>query len=132
MPEKMPDVETLYNDFNIPLGQARYIIQAISYKRAGPLYLNAVGEILNSFDTGNVDKKCNTITIKILKSSENILKEIIFGIAYKNESIPAPQPQKEFGKFVYYPIRINDIESIKNKLQDRLKSSQKSISGGNK
>jgi hypothetical protein len=121
---EMPDAGDLYNKFNIPLGQARYIIQAISYKRAGSLYALALKDVLASFDKGSVDPKLNTVTIRILKTSENILKEIIFDMAYENEKIPTPQPQKELGKFVYYALRINDIESIKNKLKEKLQNNR--------
>lgn len=121
---EMPDVGNLYNEFNIPLGQARYIIQAISYKRAGLLYAMSLKEVLASFDKGKVDTRLNTVTIRILKTSENILKEIVFDMAYENETIPTPQPQKELGKFVYYTLRINDVENIKNKLKEKLQNNR--------
>ena len=40
-----PDTGTLYNKFNFPLGQSRYIIQAISYREAGLLYRMALEDI---------------------------------------------------------------------------------------
>lgn len=118
-PGEVPDVETLYNKFNIPLGQARYITQAISYKKAGLIYSLTLKEILDSFDNGKVDQISNSITIKIHKTSEKALREIIYGLAYQDESIPTPLPLKELGKFVYYNIRNIDVDKIKQKLKEK-------------
>ena len=120
---EIPDVRTLYNEFNFPLGQARYLIQAISYRRGGQLYHMALKEIYNAIKEETKvlpdDKPEKTITIKILRTSEQALLDAVLDLIYEDKDVPRPERTTAVGKYVWYKLRTKDAKKIKKNLEKR-------------
>jgi hypothetical protein len=119
LPGEVPDAETLYNEFNIPLGQSRYIIQSISYKRTGVLNQLALQDILDSINK-EIGSSDPISVIRIKRISEKILREIINELSLNDENIPAPSVSKDLGKYLEFKLRTHDLSAIKNVVQSKI------------
>ena len=117
--DEVPDMEVLYNEFNIPLGQARYITQAISYKQTGTFHVIALKHILKSVNEKIGNSEPISI-IRIKKTSERVLREIINELSYSDDSIPTPSVAKDLGKYVDYKLRTHDLQAIKDSVTRKL------------
>lgn len=128
----VPDASTLYNEFNIPLGQARYLVQAISYRRAGLLYSLALQGVGDGIDGAMVeraqlpesDRDAQTaITIRIPRVWEKTLEDVVLELCYEDDSVPRPEPCDRVGKYSFYTLRVRDVDSIRQSIDNRLESS---------
>jgi hypothetical protein len=116
---EVPDAETLYNEFNIPLGQARYITQAISYKSTGALHGLALQDILRAVNE-NIDKDEDISVIRIKRSSEKLLREIINKLSLNDDTIPPLSVSKDLGKYLDLKLRNYDLPAIKKVIEGKL------------
>jgi hypothetical protein len=127
--DEVPDASALYNQFSIPLGQARYIVQAISYKQAGALYRRALKDIEQAVDDRMAEREKlskserdaqTDIKIRILESSEKTLKELVLRLCYGDGAVPAPKRASTLGRYVYYSLRVKDVPAIQKVIGEKL------------
>jgi hypothetical protein len=117
-PTDVPDAVLLYNDLRLPLGQARYIAQAISYQRGTYLQILALQNILRALHT-TVDawqRRPNRgdqerFLIKIPASSENAYLGALKSLALNTE-IAFPVRKERLYDYVTYLVETTEWKKI--------------------
>lgn len=127
-PNDIPNAESLYNNFRLPLGQARYIAQAISYQRGSHMHGLALENVLRAIHEAvakwlarpEAEQAAQTrLIVKFPQSCDKVYVEAIGPLVLDNN---VRRPQKEdlqFG-YVQYPIETVEWKLVASALLRRL------------
>jgi hypothetical protein len=63
-----------------------------------------------------------TVKIKIREGSAKAFEDLILSLAYTDDTVPRPKRVDTLGKYVYYNLRVRDVENIRSRLEERLQS----------
>lgn len=118
MPDREPDVNFLYNKFNIPYGRARYIVQVISelqLREWNQLAREQLIEALQASIDEVKEKNPKTITevkIQVSRRSGKILTYVIEQMFAEKQVVTFKQIKSPLPELVVYTFSPKDIESV--------------------
>ena len=134
LPDQIPDTSILVNEFGIPLGRARFILQAIGYQQTGEIRRRTLRNIREALDAERVRLEAmpeeergsleEAPEITIANQAEALFRDIAFELCRDDASAPEPRRSRNLGTHVCYSVRQQDIGRLLNKVDRLIESTQ--------
>jgi hypothetical protein len=130
LPNQIPDTSILVNNFGIPLGRARFILQAIGYQHTGEIRRRVLQNIRDALDGERrkledlPEEQWNDSGIEteitIASQADSLFRELAYELCREDSAAPEPRRARNLGTQVTYPVRPGDIRTLLNKIDDRI------------